>query len=324
MAYTNTWKGNVWGLVNGMGEYKKTVDVAVPSFSRPGVNGSSDNAHDYIGPDGRARPLKIYRKRLIPATDSGKSKPTIGQVIERPGVTVYLGSDGQDCAVCADLSNSVVSVKQYHGYPNSCARCYKTSCGDSSTSAHRCEYSSEGHIGYRPATTILSKKYYASNASYLRSRSRTFQQNQSMNPAAGVVYEENGKLLYPTDANNGPQVYDTGNCENTTRTCNQTIYKPSNRKFMTQGAVSSSSRIDRLKLDTAKEFKNSWLKSAAHQETGAGITSKQYDAPCVTNLANRPMFDGLRVRMGNPTRCVITPVANLYRQSPSTKIVYSR
>ena len=93
---------------------------------------------------------------------------------------------------------------------------------------------------------------------------------------------------------------------------------------MTQGAVSSSSRIDRLKLDTAKEFKNSWQNSEAYKDKGAGITSKQFDASCVTNLANRPLFDGIRVRMGNPTRCVITPIANLYQQSPSTKIVYSR
>merc|ERR1711991_1058157 len=30
----------------------------------------------------------------------------------------------------------------------------------------------------------------------------------------------------------------------------RTIYKPNNKKFQVQGAVSSSSRLDRLKLDT--------------------------------------------------------------------------
>jgi hypothetical protein len=320
-----SWKGNVWGLVDGVGQYKKTVSVAVPSYSRPGVNGSSDNAHDYIGPTQKARPLKLYRKRLIPTLDSGRSWATIGQVMERPGVTVYLGGEtGQDCSICADASNSVLSIRQYHGYPNWCARCYKESCGDSSTSAFRCERSSEGHMGYRPATTNLSKKYYASNSSYLRSRSKTYQQNQTMNPAAGVVYEENGKLLYPTDATNGPQVYDTGTCENITRTCNQTIYKPSNRKFMVQGAVSSSSRIERLKIDTAKAVDNSWRNSAAYQDHGSGQTSKQYDAPCVTNLQNRPMFDNLRIRQGNPSSCFLTPVADLYHQSMKTTMVYSR
>jgi hypothetical protein len=38
-----------------------------------------------------------------------------------------------------------------------------------------------------------------------------------------------------------------GNCEST---CNRTHYNPSNKKFMKQGAVSSSSRLERLKYDS--------------------------------------------------------------------------
>jgi hypothetical protein len=320
-----SWKGNVWGVINGVPEYKKTVDVAVPSYSRPSVNGASDNAQDYISPFGKARPLKLYRKRLIPQEDSGKSSATIGQVMERPGVTVYLGgTTGQDCAICADASNSVLSIKQYYGFTNDCNRCYKESCGDASGNPFRCTRSTEGHIGYRPVSTILNKEYYASNSSYLRSRSRTYQQNLSVNPANGITYEQDGKLLFPTDAPNGPQVYDTGTCENTTRTCNQTIYKPNNRKFMVQGAVSSSSRIERLKHDTEVSVDNSWRNSSPYMQDGSGETSKKYTATCVNNLPNRPMFDNLRIKSGNPSSCFITPVANLYHQSKTTDIVYSR
>ena len=318
-----SWKGNVWGPVNGSADYKKTLDVIVPSYSRPGVNGTSDNSEDYIGPFGKARPLKLYRKRLIPKADSGKSSATIGQVMERPGVTVYLGGpSGQDCAICADASNSVLSIKKYYGFANNCNRCYKESCGDSTGSAFRCMRSSEGNIGYRPASTILNKQYYASNASYLRSRSRTYQQNLSVNPVNGIQYEQNGKLLYPTESEDGPQVYESGSCEN--NICNKMIYKPNNRKFMVQGAVSSSSRIERLKHDTEVTAKNSWRNSSAYSQNGIGETSKQFDANCVINLPNRPMFDNLRIKSGNPSSCFITPVANLYHQSKTTDIVYSR
>ena len=52
-----------------------------------------------------------------------------------------------------------------------------------------------------------------------------------------------------------------GDCKNTDGTCNtgvpKVIWKPNNKKYGVQGAVTSSSRLDRLKLDTIRAGKSS-------------------------------------------------------------------
>ena len=63
--------------------------------------------------------------------------------------------------------------------------------------------------------------------------------------------------------------------------CNTTVWKPNNEPFKVQGAVSSSSRIDRLKLETLR------------------VANSKCDKPCDNNnvgkgkyFAGKPRFDG--------------------------------
>ena len=75
--------------INTKGEKtnETTSYAAARTNDRPSINGSYNNAEDYIGPAGKARPQKHYRKRLTPNQPVISSKPTFRD-IEAPGSTV--------------------------------------------------------------------------------------------------------------------------------------------------------------------------------------------------------------------------------------------
>jgi hypothetical protein len=320
-----SWKGNVWEVVNGEGQYFRMIPSVVPAFSRPNFNSSSNSVDPnlYAAPFAKPRPLKLYRKQLVPVERSGKSNASMGNAMDIPGGAVYLAtSDGSGCPSCQDVSNGLTTILTYHGDRGECNTCYKESCGDPSGNSFGCIRRMRDGMGARTASTIVSKKYYASNASYLRARSRTFGQNQTMNAIAGHVYfDASGNPINPSNSSTGSQVYNTGTCENKDRACNQTIYKPNNRQFSTQGAVSSSSRIDLLKLNVRDKEAKLWKESDLYQQ-GIALGSKKFVAPCVDNLVNRPQFDGMRIKSGNPSTCFLTQIAALQRQSKTVDQVY--
>jgi hypothetical protein len=107
------------------------------------------------------------------------------------------------------------------------------------------------------ASTLLSKAYYTTHEAYMKSRTNTYDQKLLTIPinAPGFdYYNAAGELNWPSDSAMGSQVYATTDQYNpqSTRTCNgrkngTTIFKPNNRQYACQGAVDSSTRIDRLK-----------------------------------------------------------------------------
>jgi hypothetical protein len=118
----------------------------------------------------------------------------------------------------------------------------------------------------RSGICTLSQAYYETRSGYLQSRCRTAAQRLSTTKKADGVYYANVKnvafeFLYPTNEPNGPQVYQSKNCSNpkmyNNNALNQpansycsTIYKPNNAQFACQGAVSGSTRLQKLKADT--------------------------------------------------------------------------
>jgi hypothetical protein len=114
---------------------------------------------------------------------------------------------------------------------------------------------------------MLSQAYYGSTSQYLESRCRTYAQRESnIKKPNGTYYpNKNGNIpfvfLYPDNDPRGPQVYQSKNCANPKIYNNNelntppnnycsTIYKPNNPQFARQGAVSGSTRIQKLKSDT--------------------------------------------------------------------------
>jgi len=113
--------------------------------------------------------------------------------------------------------------------------------------------------------STLSQAYYGSTSQYLESRCRTYHQRESTTKIPdGIYYPSKINIpfvfLYPNDDVRGPQVYQPKNCANPKIYNNtlstppnsycSTIYKPNNPQFACQGAVSGSTRIQKLKSNT--------------------------------------------------------------------------
>jgi len=79
-----------------------------------------------------------------------------------------------------------------------------------------------------------SKKYYTSNAEYMQARCKRIRQNEFN------IYNDDG--TYKSNCCGNDAGYVSG-------TCNKVVYKPNNKPFSTQGAVSSSTRLMRLKYN---------------------------------------------------------------------------
>ena len=133
-------------------------------------------------------------------------------------------------------------------------------------------------IRIRPATTLLSKKYYTNMKSYMRSRSLLFDQKLTALPNPDITYlDANGDLLYPNDTDTTRQTQNCLVCTDTVA-AGQTTYKPNNKQYAQQGAVDSSSRLTRLKLNTIN-------KNAASYSATFGTTAPRY-----RGMASTPYF----------------------------------
>ena len=267
--YTGMWQFQPYKTWKGNSRYS-----VMPTMSRPNVNGINNaNAHDYIGPDRKARPLKIWRRQLQPSLTSGRSAATVG-LAERPGGT-SVRSDNKKCCddasggslyITTDLTNpkppsatiypAVPGDKiQNNGYVAFADPDYDIQTGIYNTTCVACN--PENNV-IKSGVTLLSKAYYSNNRAYLQSRNMRYDQKQTLSPHHGIIYTTgsgaNVEVLYPTDTNKGPQVFNTNTCPKAhggPPNCSiTTIYKPNNRGFSTEGAVSSSTRLEKLKVNT--------------------------------------------------------------------------
>ena len=191
----------------------------------------------------------------------------------------------------------------------------------------------EAHV-LKPASTIVKKKYYTDSRAYLKSRCRTYDQNLSGIRARGVKYfGPHGEYLYPSDSPNGSQVRYGPNCnmkccQTTPGVCNcicnvcksldychcKLIYKPSNAQYGVQGAVSSSSRIDRLKYNTITKNGASFRSAFGSEGANAGKYHGTSTAPYFLKSKNQVCVN--YHRQGNHTVCFLTPTGSIGNKHP--------
>ena len=245
-----TWKGPSTGS-------------AVPTWSRPLIN---NNNGANTGTSFAARPIKHWRKQLVPAANSGVgTNAGVGMPMDRPGGSVYLGAT-VDCSNCpVNLAELIPTTKNI---------IFDTT-KDASGNCVACN--PETNI-IKSAVTLLNKNYFSDTKGYLQSRGQTYDQKLSINPIPGNNYTSQ-----PSDSSTGSQVYYTDNCSKKCTTNNSrvtTIYKPNNQQYSQQGAVSSSSRLDRLKYNTitknGKSFKTAWGQQGANAGSYKGTTAAPY------------------------------------------------
>ena len=295
----------------------KSTNSSVPNFSRP-----LDGSEQYpIGPSFAARPIKHWRKQLNTVHNSSRGRAGVGMPMDTPGGSVYLGNTetNTDCVTCVTnehgnettgLKENIIKTNNTNFFTN--PNDYMYDCVNNKPACVACN--PENNI-IKPATTVLSKKYYSDTKGYLQSRCRRYNQKQSVNPVPGVQYfNAEGQPLYPDNSSNGPQVRMTQNCFKNCSTCTKchncptcnvggtdcnnvssclnfgnnttcsskpsiTIYKPNNTQFAVQGAVSSGARIDRLKYNTITTNGGSFYSAWGAAGANAGRYQGTMDGP---------------------------------------------
>jgi hypothetical protein len=252
-----TWKGASTGSV-------------VPAWSRPLIN---DNTNTNTGTSFAARPIKHWRKQLVPAANTGITRSAgVGMPMDIPGGSVYLGAT-VDCSNCPVTLTDLI--------PRGKNNIFGTT-KDASGNCVACN--PETNI-IKSAVTLLKKNYYSDTKGYLQSRSQTYDQKLSTNPIPenNYINSTTKQFIPPSDSPNGSQVYYTDNCSQKCTTSNSrvtTIYKPNNPNYSQQGAVDSSTRLDRLKYNTitknGKSFKKDWGQQGANAGRYQGTTEAPY------------------------------------------------
>ena len=270
---------------------KVHTNSIVPSDSRP-VSGMESHAN---GPDFKARPIRHWRKQLNPNGSSGRGRSNLGMPMDTPGGSVYLGNqtNESDCQTCSDPTDSFsAGLKEFILRTNIKIR--PAVPGDKGLSADgtatTCVACNPENNIIRSATTILSPTYYSDTKGYLKSRCLLYDQKLSTTRVPGIQYTKPCAtgcgviIVEPTDSPTGTQVRLTQNCQQ--QSCSSgngkagtTIYKPSNAQFATQGAVSSSSRIDRLKYNTITQNGNSLRTAWGSEGANAGKYQGTSTAP---------------------------------------------
>jgi hypothetical protein len=327
----------------------KSTNSAVPNFSRP-----LDGSEQYpSGPSFAARPIKHWRKQLVTVNNSSRARPGIGMPMDLPGGSVYLGDteENTDCTKCLDYltgSDEFSQGAETTGLKDNILR--TNTIDPTSNLIYDCVNNKpvciacnpENNI-IKPATTVLSKKYYTDTRSYLKSRCVTYDQKLSTNPVPGVEYfSADGQPLYPDDSLLGPQVRATQNCFKNCNICSKcsvcptcniagtvcsnvssclnfgnnttcyttpsiTIYKPNNRQFAVQGAVSSGARIDRLKYNTITtnggSFYTAWGAAGANAGRYQGTTNGPYFLKNKVNICQPQQYH----KNGNKRICEPQP-----------------
>lgn len=163
------------------------------------------------------------------------------------------------------------------------------------------------------------KKYYFNRAQYLKSKNKLYSQNLSGSVIEGVKYTNtsqnccispipynNSKTYDPDVSQLGSQVRQSlseSTCCDDNKKCLNIVVKPNNRTFFQQGAVSSSSRIERLKYNTVQSninsISNSWGKAAGHASQYNGTNTAPFILKSKNNVCYKPLYH----RQGNKTVC---------------------
>lgn len=240
----------------------------------------------------------------IASSSSGRRTATIGLLIDRPGAVSYLGSNS-DCK-CVEPGGNSYTISEQFGFNKKVSGtllenqvenkgfisigqgddAYEINTGIYETKRICCN--PQNNV-IRSASTLLSRAYYSDTTGYLKSRCKTYQQNASINRAANVQYTgANSKLLWPTSSATGPQVYrtsDTYQPRVNPYACNNTggastvIFKPNNRQYSVQGAVDSSTRIEKLKLNVITTNANSLRPAFGNEAASACRFTGSSDTP---------------------------------------------
>ena len=289
--------------------------ASVPVWSRPLTNdrlfghnlygNDTDASYDIQSLDlattklwNHSRPIKQWRKQLIPVEVSGKSNSSM-PIHDRPGSNNIIQNE-----CCKNITQDGKSNIIYHQIEK------KVFSDDKYLSSLRgkerrniCETCNDDiSINTDGIKDVKLQKYNFDTKSYLRSRNKSFASNQNGAMKPGITYSNhNGCCNYPipysNDNVNGTQIrvsfvypsisndLPSGECVNKPV---DIVVKPNNQQFFQQGAVSSSSRIHRIKYNTvtqnANGFSTAWGAAASNAGKYRGDGNSPYFIKSKNNI----------------------------------------
>ena len=181
------------------------------------------------------------------------------------------------------------------------------------TTAVKCQKDISGITCIKRNTYSYDYRQYLHNRS-LKSFERSQEKFFTMDPSGnqntmGIIcrlgYSDTHGCNIPNNGTtsgvkNVPILYSKGlcreghHCNATIGKINPTIYKPNNRKFGKQGAVSSGSRLERLKLDSIRSSNSKCIKGNRCKiiTTTNGSQTKTYKVPAGRYFAGKSRFTG--------------------------------
>ena len=348
-----SWKDKTNMMTSAVPTWSRPIVNGAKTPTVVEYNGKTHIEYDRVnGPFGKARPLKHWRKQLVARDGSGRGRSGIGMPMDVPGGKVSLGKNDniqikrqeinflnnkiKEMEARGDNHKEITRVKNVVKLlVNDITNCkcknakkladyvipdnrYKYNLIDTKKNSTCCRQANV----IKPATTILSKHYYTDTRAYLKSRGKRYNQNLSGTEASNIEYidKDTGRLLYPSDNANGirwsgPQIRNGDFCPCPA----QLIYKPNNREFSIQGAVDSSTRIDRLKLKTITKNANSMGGRNGRGPFGMeGVNANTYrgnfNAPYFLKSKNETCNN--HHRNGDHTVCFLTPTGNIGNRFP--------
>jgi hypothetical protein len=261
-----------------------------------------------------ARPIKHWRKQLNPRNGSGANgrRAGINMSMDIPGGSNILANTGKCDGTTECAKTSTILSDNILGINNNNFSDGITTINPITNQVQCVACNPEAKV-IKPATTIISKKYYPDRNAYLQSRCLLYDQKLSGNKIPGITYFDtvNDRPVLPSnDLINGSQNRSTENClncpNNVKNNTNTTIYKPRNYQYATQGAVDSSSRITRLKYNTITKNGKSFQTAFGIQGANAGAFYNGSDVSpyFLKNKNNNKCYLANFHRTGEKTICV--------------------
>jgi hypothetical protein len=248
-------------------------------------------------------PIKHWRRQLIPRENSGTGKASVSQIMDRPGGSNYITTNENNFI----NNNSINCIKSY------------------------IETNDPSNIVCNPickkkiirGSVSCDDNYHTSSTSYLQSRVKTYDRIMARTEISGINYNN-----LPSDSSIGSQnyysqynknIYDPSD-NSTCLDCScvsRIIYKPNNRNYLKQGAVSSSIYTSNLKqnINQLCIIRNKWGLDGVCSDKYTGVdyinnNNKNLCKSKTSNLSKRYSSGGV----GNHTVCFYTPSSNLEQQ----------
>ena len=281
---------------------------AAPVGRTPGITYNRPSG-DYLSdvPGGwypKHRPLHHHRKShsTFPASSSGypfvpatsmKNSVPVGNM-DIPGNTTFRVNADTNCSSCG-----VTTISAYNTKESKLSTTYYEESGQTKISTSQVRNAlAKVRNGSSNGSKYCNEnqKYYSDTKGYLQARCNSYKKKSMINsPLPDSSPDQHKVGPFPTVYKSGCNTEADGGC------CVNTIYNPANKVFSTNTAVSSSTRLARLKYDTvtkaAQGLKDKWGPAVANNATYSGLPS----APYTTKSKHQKCVP--HHRNGNKTLC---------------------